>query len=160
MPQRPAHGTDPETPTLIEVWASSCSSCEAMEPDLLAVANHFDGRVTLQQVNAAVEPARARELRAMATPTLIGLRNGVEVFRSTGRASRSELEAMFSSLEIDEHPTAPIRRSEVVLAVGAGFALLGFGLVAGPSIPLLVIGAVVLSAAFLPHVRRWRAHRS
>ena len=151
---------DRAAPTLIEVWAPWCPSCAAMEADLDDVAREFDGRVVLEQVDASAAPGRARDLHVLATPTLIGMRDGVEVFRLTGQASRQELEEIFTALERDPSPKAPVRRNQTTLSAVAGMTLLCAGLLTGPSIPLALIGAGLLSAAILPYVRRSRANRS
>ena len=146
-------------PTLIEVWAPWCSACKAMESDLQAAASHHAGRVRLEQVNAAEEADRARALSVMATPTLIGYRDGIEVFRSTGRASRSELDDMFQALESGEG-TPTIGRTESILAVSAGAALIGAAVITGSSVGLAAIGVIVLSFGAVRLLRRWHADRS
>jgi len=70
--------TDAEitVPRLVEVWAPWCSACKAMEDDLLAVADRFDGSVKLERVNAADQPDVVDQLGVMGTPTLIGFSGG------------------------------------------------------------------------------------
>lgn len=131
-----------------------------MEHDLLDVAAGYAGQVDLEQVNASEDPDRARALRTIATPTLIGFSEGAEVFRSTGRASASELEAMFASLVSGETTPPPVPRSQTALAGASGVALIGAGLATGPSMPLMIIGAGALTMAAVPYARRWRANRS
>jgi thioredoxin-like negative regulator of GroEL len=146
-------------PTLIEVWAPWCSACKAMEGDLLDVAGDHAGRVRLEQVNAAEDADRAKALSVMATPTLIGYHDGVEVFRSTGRASRSELEDLFRALEAGE-PAPQTGRTESILAIGAGATLLAASAITGMSLGLAAIGIAVLSFGAVRMLRRWYADRS
>lgn len=160
MTDHSSASTDEATvPTLIEVWAPWCSACTAMESDLQTVADEHVGRVRLEKVNAAEDADRTKALSVMATPTLIGYRDGAEVFRSTGRASRSELDEMFQALESGEG-TPTTGRTESILAVGAGAVLIGAAAVTGPSLGLAAIGVVVLSFGGVRLLRRWHADRS
>ncbi len=160
MTDRSSASTDEATvPTLIEVWAPWCSACKAMEGDLLDVAGEHAEMVRLEQVNAAENADRVKALSVMATPTLIGYHDGVGVFRSTGRASRSELEDMFRALEAGK-PAPPAGRTESILAVGAGIVLIAASAITGPSLGLAAIGVAVLSFGAVRLLRRWHADRS
>lgn len=145
-------------PTLVEVWAPWCSACKAMEDDLLAAADRFDGSVKLERVNAADEPDVVDRLGVMGTPTLIGFSGGAEVYRSTGRASQSELEAVFEALRSGAPPPSGTRRSDLALRFGSGGVLVALGLVTGPSVPLVLVGLGVLSIAAIPYLRRRVGH--
>lgn len=136
----------PETqvPTLIEVWAPWCSACRAVEPDLLAVAESRQGEVVLQRVDASTDQSRARDLGVLGTPSFVGIKDGREVFRRTGRQSRTEIEDMFEALANDVHLQPRRRDNESVLAVAAGAVLVVAGMLTGPSFPLAIIGGIVM----------------
>ncbi len=131
-----------DRPTVIEVWAPSCSVCKAMQPDLDAAAERYRGRVDLMMVNAADDVDAIRALGARGTPTLIGVRDGVEVFRHTGRRTSDELGALFEALA-GGTTTPRVGRSDLVLRVGTGAVLAGVGLVTGPVWPLVAIGGAI-----------------
>ena len=131
-------------PTLIEVWAPRCSACRAVESDLVAVAEGFEGRVVLERVDAATDAARASALGVMGTPSFVGMRDGVEVFRRTGRASRHEIEAMFQALDDGSHPGVPRRRTETALTIATGAVLVAAAAFTGPSLPLAIIGSSMM----------------
>lgn len=131
-------------PTLIEVWAPWCSACRAVESDLVAVAESYEGRVALERVDAAADAARTSALGVMGTPAFVGVRDGVEVFRRTGRASRHEIEAMFQGLDDGSHPGAPRRRTETALSIAAGAVLVAAAAFTGPSWPLAIIGGSMM----------------
>ena len=152
--------TDAETtvPRLVEVWAPWCSVCKAMEDDLLAVADRFDGSVKLERVNAADQPDVVDQLGVMGTPTLIGFSGGAEVYRSTGRASPLELEAVFEALGRGAPLPSGARSSDLVLRFGSGGVLVALGLATGPSVPLVLVGVGVLSMAAIPYLRRRIGH--
>ena len=130
----------PQGPTLVEIWAPWCSECRAMKPDVESAATRHAGEVTTVLIDAGVQPERARALKVRGTPTLIGFRDGEEVFRVTGRQSRGELEALYRSLISDGVPPT-VGSVDRRLRSIAAIALTGLGLATGPSWPLVGAGA-------------------
>ena len=133
-----------QVPTLIEVWAPWCSACRAVEPDLLAVAESYQSEVVLQRVDASTHHSRARDLGVLGTPSFVGIKDGREMFRRTGRQSRTEIEGMFEALANDVHLQPRRRDNESILAVAAGAVLIGAGMLTGPSLPLAIIGGTLM----------------
>lgn len=129
-------------PTIVGVWAPSCSACRAMQPDLDATAEEFSDSMDLVMVNAAEEIEAVRMLGVMGTPTLIGVREGAEVFRFTGRRSRLELQELFAAVSTEVIPSA-VGHRDLVLRLGTGSALVGLGLTSGPAWPLTMVGGCV-----------------
>lgn len=144
-----------DRPTIVEVWAPSCVACRAMQPDLDATAAEFFGRADLVRVNAAEEMDTVRKLGVTATPTLIGIREGGEVFRFTGRRSRSELQELFTAVSAGAHPPT-VGHRDLVLRLGTGFTLAGMGLISEPAGPLVIVGVVVAALG----VWSWRGQRT
>ncbi len=131
-----------DRPAVIEVWAPSCSACRAMQPDLDAAAERYAGTVDLIMVNAAEDVDAIKALGARGTPTLVGVRDGVEVFRHMGRRSADELEGLFAALA--EGTASPrVGFTDLAVRVGAGAILTIVGLIAGPAWPLVGIGAAI-----------------
>jgi thioredoxin 1 len=129
-------------PSIVEVWAPSCSACRAMKSDLDAAAVTFASQVDLVRVNATDDPESAHALRVLGVPTFIGVKAGMEAFRVTGRRNATELRALFAPVAGGGKP----RRSasqDVGLRLAAGLVLLAIGLVAGPVWSLVFIGAGV-----------------
>ncbi len=143
----------PPEPTLVEVWAPWCHECKVMQPDLDAVAEEWSGKVALQMINAEDGLDTVRSLGVKGTPTLIGYRDGREVFRYTGRRSRSELGQLFASVADGSTPKR-VGTNDMVLRVGTGVALTAVGLLTGPSIPLIVIGTVLIAFGLVPRLVR------
>jgi len=132
-------------PTLVEVWAPACSSCKAMEPDLQQVAQRFDGSVDLIQLNATTDREAVGAMGVMGTPTIIGYREGEEVFRHIGRRSGGELEQLFAALDAgDAGPR--VGTQDLILRAGAGAALAGVGFATGPT--WILVGIGVAAAVF------------
>ncbi len=146
---------DLRRPTIVEVVTPTCAACRAMAPDLEAVAAEFDGRVDLAVVDAAAHPEVAAELGVRGTPTLIGVRDGAERFRTVGRRTRRELRELFVALAADERPGRVGHLDLLLLRVGAGASLVVMGIVLG-AVPVAVVGvaAVVVGA-----VAWWRGPR-
>lgn len=130
-------------PTILEIWSPTCTECKAMQPDLDEVAELFSDRVDLQMVSATDELETVRGLGVRATPTLIGLRDGREVLRVTGRRSRKDLHQLFEAVG-DGGPVPELNRQDVFVHMFAGLTLVGVGLAIGPVWPLVVVGTAVL----------------
>lgn len=129
-------------PSIVEIRTPQCHACAAMEPHLQAVAEQHAGSVEFIQIDASVDPGTAADLGVRGTPTLIGFRDGVEVVRTVGRLSSSELDGLFTSVA---HGTAPPRLGmrDAVIRIVAGVGVAAVGLLAGPAWPLVAIGAIV-----------------
>ena len=130
--------------TLIEVMSPHCVECRAMKPDLDAVANQHSGVVDFVVLDATKEPGRVASLKVAGTPTLIAVKDGVELARFTGRRSRTELEELFGAVaEGDAGTISSTNRSDRVVWSTAGVLLAGAGLLSGPSWALVVLGATL-----------------
>jgi hypothetical protein len=129
-----------------------------MKPDLDAVAVEYDG-VDLVILDAAADPGSAARLRVFGTPTLIAVRNGVEIARFTGRRTRSELRELFSQMDTSATITVPrVGRGDRQVWTLGGVALAGVGLLLGPSWALVAIGAGLAGYANIPASRRRRRY--
>jgi hypothetical protein len=124
-----------------------------MQPAIDSVAATYKADVDLVTIDISIDPDAARSLGVKGTPTLIGIQNGEEVFRHTGRLTRVDLEHLFSALARDESP----RRinSDLVLRLGAGAVLMVLGVAAGPVCPLVGVGGVIFALGLLP-LLKWR----
>lgn len=131
-----------DRPTIIEVWAPSCLACRAMQPDMDATAAEFSDNLDLVMVNAAEAMETVRKLGVMGTPTLIGVRKGGEVFRFTGRRSRSELQELFAAVSTGASPTS-VGHRDLVFRLGTGLTLVGMGLFLGPAWLVVIVGGGV-----------------
>jgi len=91
----------------------------------------------------------------LATPSFVGIKGGREVFRRTGRLSRTEIEDMFEALADDGH-LKPRRDNESALAIAAGVMLVVAGILTGPSLPLAIIGGTMMAGGAGLWLRRRR----
>ena len=140
-PAAPPPATPGETGArVVFAEAPSCAECKRMAPLVESVAAAHPG-VLLERVDVSVDAARARALRIMATPTLIGLAGGGEAGRLTGRRGRADVEGFFAAVESGARPPSRHSGTEAALRIAAGALLFVLGVLAGPSWPLLGLGA-------------------
>ena len=81
-------------PVLVDFFSKSCPPCTALSPVLEELAVEFDGRIDFVKVDAMADDESLKisaELGIRAVPTLILFKNGTEVARRTGAASKSAL---------------------------------------------------------------------
>ena len=144
-------------PTLIEVMAPHCVECRAMQPDLDAVTGE-NPAVDLVVIDASKDTEQAAALRVMGTPTLIAVKDGIEVARFTGRRSRAELSELFAAVAVGDAGSLPkVSRSDRLVWSVAGLLVAGVGLLLGPAWILVAVGGGLFGYANMP---RGRARRS
>lgn len=146
----PAHLT--RGPVIVKAWAPWCSSCRALGPYVRHAATTSGVPVVDLQVDA--DPALVKALAVRSVPTLIGLRDGIEVGRLVGVQTPDTVEALFATTDAgtgtisDQTPT-----SLVVVRAATGSVLAGAGLVLN-TVVLVAIGAALFLWAFVGLIRR------
>jgi len=85
-------------PVLLDVWGPSCGPCKQLEPIIMDLAAHYDGRVKVCELSAAGSPRVAAMLQVQATPTVLYYRAGKELERIHGFRS-----SLFHKQTIEEH---------------------------------------------------------
>ena len=69
---------------LIDFWASWCAPCRMMAPILNDVSSELSGNLHVGKVNIEQYQSLAQKFKVRSIPTLILLKNGVEVNRFVG----------------------------------------------------------------------------
>lgn len=69
---------------LVDFWASWCAPCRMMAPVLNEVANELNGNYQVGKVNVEEFQSLAQKFKVRGIPTLILMKNGVEVNRFVG----------------------------------------------------------------------------
>lgn len=86
-----------DKPVLVDLWASWCQPCIAMEPTIEAVAKEFDGRLTVAKLNVDENPELAQSLDVMSIPTMMLFKNGKPVERLVGLTTKDRLTSVVNT---------------------------------------------------------------
>jgi len=77
---------------LIDCWADWCGPCRMIEPAVAELARDYAGRVTVGKLNVDENPQTAGRFGVMSIPTLLIMKNGVEVERLIGAVPKHFIE--------------------------------------------------------------------
>ena len=69
---------------VVDFWASWCGPCKMLAPVIDKLSEHYEGRVIVGKVDVDDNPELAREFGIMSIPTVVILKDGVEVERKVG----------------------------------------------------------------------------
>lgn len=76
---------------LVDFWASWCAPCRMMAPVLNDIAMELSGNTHVGKVNVEQYQSLAQKFKVRGIPTMILLKNGVEVTRFVGVKSKDFL---------------------------------------------------------------------
>jgi thioredoxin len=77
---------------LIDCWADWCGPCRMIAPTVEELARDYAGRVTVGKLNVDDNPLIAERFCVMSIPTLLIMKNGVEVDRVVGAVPKQLIE--------------------------------------------------------------------
>jgi thioredoxin len=77
---------------LIDCWADWCGPCRLLAPTVDELARDYAGRVTVGKLNVDDNPLTAERFCVMSIPTLLVMKNGVEVDRVVGCVPKELIE--------------------------------------------------------------------
>jgi thioredoxin 1 len=87
-----------DQPVLVEFSTSRCPACQAVRPTLEGLAEEYEGRARVVEVNVEEEPALGQFFRIRAVPTLVFFKNGEPVDGVVGAPAASVLRRKLETL--------------------------------------------------------------
>ena len=81
-------------PVLVDFWATWCAPCKAIAPTIDAIAEEYDGRITVGKVNVDDCPATPGKYEVRGIPTIILFKDGKVVDKLVGAVPKSQLDAL------------------------------------------------------------------
>ena len=78
-------------PVLLDLWAAWCGPCRTIAPTIEALAGELAGQVLIGKLDVDANSATAARFKVQSIPTLLILKDGVEVDRLIGLQSKDEI---------------------------------------------------------------------
>jgi thioredoxin 1 len=84
-------------PCLVDVWSYGCPYCVKLAPTMVAIANKYQERVKVCELNAGSFPQLARLMGIQGAPTVVVFENGKLLGRIAGLRPQSYYEEMIET---------------------------------------------------------------
>ncbi len=80
-----------DKPALVDIGATWCGPCKALEPSIIELAKEYGDRVTVSKLDVDEAPKTAQRFGVMGVPTVLFMKDGKEVHRFVGVQSKDKI---------------------------------------------------------------------
>ncbi|HQI69693.1 MAG TPA: thioredoxin [Bacteroidales bacterium] len=83
---------------MLDFWAEWCGPCRMIGPIVEELSSEYDGKAIIGKVNVDENPGITAKLKIRNIPTLLFFKNGAEVDKIVGAASKASITSKLNSL--------------------------------------------------------------
>lgn len=145
-----------DKPVVVEFWAKWCGPCKVMAPGLDQVRREFEGKVDLIRMDADSESRLMQELKIYSIPTILIYHQGKLITRKTGAMGIDQLRKLFMMAEVGQNSTIGIKSADRMIRVAVGTVFIAAAFFTGLTIPLFLLGGIVLFSAVYDRCPIWK----